>query len=72
MKAASNKYTGYFASDNETDGIENATHNTFPMKSWISKLKHPDVLWKCIVGCIFQFRRAHYHSRNTLYKISFL
>jgi hypothetical protein len=22
-------YTGYFTSDNEPDGIENATHNTF-------------------------------------------
>jgi hypothetical protein len=22
-------YTGYFMSDNEPDGIENATHNTF-------------------------------------------
>jgi hypothetical protein len=31
---------------------ENATHNTFPMKSWILKLKYADVLWKCIVGCI--------------------
>jgi hypothetical protein len=24
------QYTGYFASDNEPGGIENATHNTFP------------------------------------------
>jgi hypothetical protein len=23
-------YTGYFTSDNEPDGIENATHTTFP------------------------------------------
>jgi hypothetical protein len=23
-------YTGYFTSDNEPGGIENATHNTFP------------------------------------------
>jgi hypothetical protein len=59
MKVSSNKYTGYFASENETDGIENATHNTFPMKSWILKLKYPHVLWKCIVGCIL--RLAHYH-----------
>jgi hypothetical protein len=28
------KYTEYFTSDNEPDGTENATHNTFP-KSWI-------------------------------------
>jgi hypothetical protein len=26
----SNFYTGYFTSDNEPGGIENATHNTFP------------------------------------------
>jgi hypothetical protein len=25
-------YTGYFTSDNEPDGIENATHNTFLKK----------------------------------------
>jgi hypothetical protein len=29
------QYTGYFTSDNEVDGIENATHNTFPKISWI-------------------------------------
>jgi hypothetical protein len=27
--------TGYFTSDNECDGIENATHNTFRMLTWI-------------------------------------
>jgi hypothetical protein len=25
--------TGYFTSDNEPDGIENATHSTFPKKA---------------------------------------
>jgi hypothetical protein len=25
------RYTGYFTSDNEPGGIENATHNTLPM-----------------------------------------
>jgi hypothetical protein len=28
-------YTGYFTSDNEPEGIENATHNTFPKLTWI-------------------------------------
>jgi hypothetical protein len=28
-------YTGYFTSDNELDGIENATHNTFATLTWI-------------------------------------
>jgi hypothetical protein len=28
-------YTGYFPSDNEPDGIENVTHNTFPKLIWI-------------------------------------
>jgi hypothetical protein len=27
--------TGYFTSDNEPDGIENATHNTFAKLTWI-------------------------------------
>jgi hypothetical protein len=42
-------YTGYFTSDNETDGIKNATQNTFSKK--------PDILIsvasffrKCSVG----------------------
>jgi hypothetical protein len=46
------QYTGYFTSDNEPDGIKNATHNTFS--------KEPDILIsvasffrKCSVGCIF-------------------
>jgi hypothetical protein len=26
-------HTGYFTSDNEPDGIENATHTTFPQKA---------------------------------------
>jgi hypothetical protein len=28
-------YTEYFTGDNESDGIENATHNTFAMLTWI-------------------------------------
>jgi hypothetical protein len=27
--------TGYFTSDNEPDGIENATHNTLAKLTWI-------------------------------------
>jgi hypothetical protein len=27
--------TGYFMNDNEFDGIENATYNTFPKLTWI-------------------------------------
>jgi hypothetical protein len=30
-----NKYSGYFMSDNEPSGIENATHNTFPKLTWL-------------------------------------
>jgi hypothetical protein len=26
---------GYFINDNESDGIENATYNTFPKLTWI-------------------------------------
>jgi hypothetical protein len=51
-KMPSSTYTGYFTSDNEPDGIKNATHNTFSKK--------PDILIsattffrKCIVGCNF-------------------
>jgi hypothetical protein len=39
----------YFTSDSEPDEIENATHNTFPKKCWLLKLKYPaffeNVLW---------------------------
>jgi hypothetical protein len=28
-------YAGYFTSDNEPGGIENATHNTFAKLTWI-------------------------------------
>jgi hypothetical protein len=41
LQCAPKPYTGYFKSDNEVDGIENATHNTFPKISWILKLKYP-------------------------------
>jgi uncharacterized membrane protein len=29
------KYTGHFTSNNDPDGIENATHNTFLRLMWI-------------------------------------
>jgi hypothetical protein len=37
--------TGYFTSDNEPDGIENATHNTFAKLTWtfifhLKNIKH--------------------------------
>jgi hypothetical protein len=42
-------YTEYFTSGNEPIGIENATHNIFPKKSWILKLHiqlfFRNVLW---------------------------
>jgi hypothetical protein len=28
-------FTGFFTSDNEPGGIENATHNTFPTLTWL-------------------------------------
>jgi hypothetical protein len=28
-------YTGYFTSDSEPGGIENATHNTLPQFTWL-------------------------------------
>jgi hypothetical protein len=37
-KSTFEEYIGYFTSDNESGGIENATHNTFPTLTWI-KLK---------------------------------
>jgi hypothetical protein len=41
--------TEYFTSDNESDGIENATHNTFPKKRnilvSISSFFFGNVLW---------------------------
>jgi hypothetical protein len=43
--------TGYFASDNKPDGIENATHNTFAKQTWIF-----------CASISVPFRRAHYHS----------
>jgi hypothetical protein len=43
------KYTGYFTSDNEPGGIENATHNTLEHKPGDGGDKYPafppDVLW---------------------------
>jgi hypothetical protein len=30
-------YTGYFTSDDDPGGIENATHNTFPKLTWFFK-----------------------------------
>jgi hypothetical protein len=59
------EYTGSFTSDNEPDGIENATHNTFSKKAgyyFNSRLFSGNVVW-----VTFQFRRAHNHSRITLY-----
>jgi amino acid transporter len=45
-------YTGYFTNDNDPEGIENATHNTFAKLTWtISTLE-------CVVGCI---PSVHYH-----------
>jgi hypothetical protein len=43
-------HTGYFTSDNEPDGIENATHNTFANQTWNFPLPYPGLLCKCIVG----------------------
>jgi hypothetical protein len=43
------KYTGYFTSDNEPEGIQNATHNTLERKPGRGGDKYPafppDVLW---------------------------
>jgi hypothetical protein len=47
-------------SDNEPDGIENATHNTLPKKPDI-KIKISGFL-TVYCGLHFQCRRAHYHS----------
>jgi hypothetical protein len=33
-----NTYTGYFTSDKEPDGIENATHNTLAMQTWSANM----------------------------------
>jgi hypothetical protein len=54
-------YTRYFTSNNEPDGIENATHNTLAKQSWIW-IMDGDNIQVCTVSVHFQFRRAHYHS----------
>jgi hypothetical protein len=53
-------------SNNEPDGIENATYNPFPKKTGCFndiQVFFRNVLWVAF----FQFRRAHYYSRITLY-----
>jgi hypothetical protein len=45
-------YTGYFTSDNDLDGIEDATHNTLAQQTWTFPLSYPGLLWKCIAGRI--------------------
>jgi hypothetical protein len=50
--------TGYFTSDNELDGIENATHNTFAKQAWIWKRKMFRFALQMNYGLHFQFRRA--------------
>jgi hypothetical protein len=47
--------SGYFTSDNEPGGIENATHSTSG-----GKAGYPGLRSNC--GLHFLFRRAHYHS----------
>jgi hypothetical protein len=54
-------YTGYFTSDNEPGGIENATHNTSGGKAGFYRL-HVQVYVPMYCGLHFLFRRAHYHS----------
>jgi hypothetical protein len=54
-------YTGYFTSDNEPGGIENATHNTSGEKAGFYRL-HVQVYVPMYCGLHFLFRRAHYHS----------
>jgi hypothetical protein len=61
------KYTGYFTSDNEPDGIENATHNTLERKPGHGSDKYsvfpPDVLWVAFSAYY------HKHSQHTRYFI---
>jgi hypothetical protein len=51
-KIMKKKYTGKFTSDNEPDGIENATHNTF-LKKVGYEIKISIFFRQCIVSCIF-------------------
>jgi hypothetical protein len=53
FNVAKMKHRGYFTSDNEPDGIDNATHNTFAKQIWIWTRRYPGLLCKCNVGCIF-------------------
>jgi hypothetical protein len=55
-------YTGYFTSDNERDGIENATHNTFANQIWIWTLIISRFALQMYCGLHFQYCRDRYHS----------
>jgi hypothetical protein len=63
------RITGYFTSDNEPDGIENAVHNTgtFPKKA---EYFNQHIEMYC--GLHLQFRRAHYHFRTLINKQKYL
>jgi hypothetical protein len=50
--AREKKYTRYFTSDNEQDGIENATHDTFPKLTWICSCLKKHKTWLAV-----QFRK---------------
>jgi ABC-type phosphate transport system substrate-binding protein len=55
-------YTGYFTSDNEPGGIENATHNTLERKPGHGGDKNIRLFLLMYCGLHVLFRRAHYHS----------
>jgi hypothetical protein len=61
------KYTEYFASDNAPDAIEKCN----PQYTCKINLNFPTSISRFTLqmycGLHFQFRRAHYHSCNTLY-----
>jgi hypothetical protein len=57
-----NTYTGYFTSDKEPDGIENATHNTLAFQTWIWSANISSFVLQMYCGLHSQFRRAHCHS----------
>jgi hypothetical protein len=63
------KNTGYFTSDTEADGIENATHNTFGKQTRILTWKKSRFAFQMYCGLHFQFREVIIsdHSYNTRY-----
>jgi hypothetical protein len=59
------KYAGYFTSDNESDGIENAPHITLAKQTWILSPTNPALLCKSIPSgslSLVRYRALFYNN----------